>query len=232
MGEHLIKSWSSTQPVIALSSGEAELYALVKGASQGTGLISMLWEYGIELGAKVCVDSTAALGISHRVGLGKTRHINTQYLWVQEKVANKELTVEKVSTHENPADLLTKYVKAELIEKHIEYLRGRLEAQRADTALRVNGLVVKDQWLERGTTGGGRWVRSHNTPRVCLFTPMRVARGPGHGREVGDLRVTYGVFDDGEKFYFEDLWEKIPEPNLRLARHWTGITTFRRSQSP
>ena len=29
LGGHLIKSWSSTQPVIALCSGEAELYALV-----------------------------------------------------------------------------------------------------------------------------------------------------------------------------------------------------------
>ena len=37
-GSHLIKSWSSTQNVIALSSGEAEYYGLVKGASQGIGV--------------------------------------------------------------------------------------------------------------------------------------------------------------------------------------------------
>ena len=82
LGGHLIKSWSSTQPVIALSSGEAELYALVKGASQATGLMSMLFDYGLELGARVCIDSSAALGIAHRVGLGKTRHIDVQYLWI------------------------------------------------------------------------------------------------------------------------------------------------------
>ena len=37
LGEHLIKSWSTTQTITALSSGEAEYYAIVKGASQGIG---------------------------------------------------------------------------------------------------------------------------------------------------------------------------------------------------
>ena len=36
-GSHLLKTWSSTQNVVALSSGEAEFYGLVKGASQGLG---------------------------------------------------------------------------------------------------------------------------------------------------------------------------------------------------
>ena len=31
IGEHWVKGWSHTQAVIALSSGEAEYYGLVKG---------------------------------------------------------------------------------------------------------------------------------------------------------------------------------------------------------
>ena len=89
--------------MIALSSGEAELYALVKGAAQSSGLISMLLDYGMELTARVCIDSSAALGIAHRVGLGKTRHISTQYLWIQERVQRRELDVQKVRTDENPS---------------------------------------------------------------------------------------------------------------------------------
>ena len=34
LGHHMIKSLSSTQQLVALSSGEAELYAFIKGASQ------------------------------------------------------------------------------------------------------------------------------------------------------------------------------------------------------
>ena len=71
MGGHLIKSWSSSQPTIALSSGEAELYAIVKAASQAAGLVSMLCDFGFNTSATVHTDSTAAIGITHRRGLEK-----------------------------------------------------------------------------------------------------------------------------------------------------------------
>ena len=35
LGSHMIKGWSTTQSVIALSSGEAEYYGLVRGSSIG-----------------------------------------------------------------------------------------------------------------------------------------------------------------------------------------------------
>ena len=40
-GYHKIKSWSSTQSIVALSSGEAEYYGMVKGASVALGLQSV-----------------------------------------------------------------------------------------------------------------------------------------------------------------------------------------------
>ena len=40
-GQHCIKTWSSNQSVIALSSGEAEFYAMVKGSSELLGMISL-----------------------------------------------------------------------------------------------------------------------------------------------------------------------------------------------
>ena len=46
-GHHLIKSWSSTQSVIALSTGEAEYYGIVKGASVALGLQSGLKDFKI-----------------------------------------------------------------------------------------------------------------------------------------------------------------------------------------
>ena len=49
LGTHLIKGWSSTQSVIALSSGEAEFYGIVKGASVGLGIKSLLSDLGIQL---------------------------------------------------------------------------------------------------------------------------------------------------------------------------------------
>ena len=42
LGTHLIKGWSVTQAVIALSSGEAEYYGIVKSSSVGLGVRSVL----------------------------------------------------------------------------------------------------------------------------------------------------------------------------------------------
>ena len=113
LGKHLIKSWSSTQKVIALSSGEAELYALLKGATQAKGLMSMLQDWYIVTQSIVNTDATAAMGIAYRQGLGKTRHIVTQYLRIQEEVSDKSLAIENVNTNLNPADVLTKGLNEE-----------------------------------------------------------------------------------------------------------------------
>ena len=75
MGGHTLKTWSSSQSTIALSSGEAELYALTKCATQTVGMISMAMDFGVKLSGIVSTDSTAALIIVHREGLGRTRHI-------------------------------------------------------------------------------------------------------------------------------------------------------------
>ena len=45
-GETCLKSWSKTQGPVALSSAEAECYALVKGLVEGFGLQSLLQELG------------------------------------------------------------------------------------------------------------------------------------------------------------------------------------------
>ena len=120
MGDHLIKSWSSTQKNIALSSAEAELYAMVKAASQTKGFISLMADFGIELKATICSDATAAISIAHRQGLGKLRHVEVQYLWIQGEVAEKKLKIFKIPTKENTADLMTKVLGREVIFKHLE----------------------------------------------------------------------------------------------------------------
>ena len=85
-GWHCIKSWSTTQTVVALSSGEAELYSLTKGAAQALGLIAMAKDSGYNVNATAHTDASAALGIVQRQGLGQLRHVNVQYRWVQDRI--------------------------------------------------------------------------------------------------------------------------------------------------
>ena len=87
-GEHLVKSWSSNQAAIALSSGEAEYYGLVKGASMGLETASIIRDLGrhYEDAIEVRTDASAAIGIACRTGIGKIRQIETNQLWLQQKV--------------------------------------------------------------------------------------------------------------------------------------------------
>ena len=134
IGKHIIKTWSSTQQIIAMSSGEAELYAMIKGAAQTKGLISMLQDYGLKFDGRVCSDASAAIGLVHRQGLGKTRHIQVQYLWMQAEVAEKRLQVKKVVTDYNPADLLTKALAQEKLNTHLTALGFEVGTSRARSA--------------------------------------------------------------------------------------------------
>jgi len=65
-------------------------------------------------------DSSAAKGIADRTGLGKVRHIEVNQLWIQEKVRDKEIEINRVKGIENTADALTKHVDGEDIAKHLK----------------------------------------------------------------------------------------------------------------
>ena len=121
LGRHMTKSWSSTQANIALSSGEAEYYGLVKGASVAIGVRSMHEDMGLKVRVRVSTDASAAKGIARRRGLGKIRHIEVHQLWVQDKVAAGEVEIRKVDGKANIADLLTKHVSAEDIRVHMHH---------------------------------------------------------------------------------------------------------------
>ena len=76
IGGHCVTGWSKTQTLVALYSGESELYALLKASAETLGLLSMLRDLGWRLHGEVWGDANAALGIINRSGRGKTRHID------------------------------------------------------------------------------------------------------------------------------------------------------------
>ena len=122
-GTHCIKTWSVNQGYIALSSGEAEYYGAVRGATQALGIVAMLKDMGIEAaadiavkpGIELCVDASAAVGIANRRGLGKQRHIELNELWLQDMVARGRIAIRKVDGKANFSDSLTKFCTADRI---------------------------------------------------------------------------------------------------------------------
>ena len=95
-----------------MSSGEAELYAMIKAATQTKNMMQMLMDWHIEVVALDRSDAVAAIDIAHRIGLGKTRNIEVRYLWIQHEIHNDQIKVTKVHTDNNPADFLTNLFEA------------------------------------------------------------------------------------------------------------------------
>ena len=83
IGKHCLKTWSNTQAIVAKSSAEAELYGVVRGATEGLGMVTLAKDMGSSLNVQMHVDASAAIGMIERQGLSKVRQIDTNVLWLQ-----------------------------------------------------------------------------------------------------------------------------------------------------
>jgi hypothetical protein len=122
LGRHILKSYSTTQSVIAQSSAEAEYYGMTKAASVGIGIRGMFEDFGVSLDINLLTDASSAKGIAMRIGLGKIRHLETSQLWLQSKVANGSVTITKISGKDNISDVLTKYLSGPDLSEHIKLI--------------------------------------------------------------------------------------------------------------
>ena len=109
-GSQLLKTWAATQTVVALSSGEAEYYGVVKGMCEALGIMGIAKDMGLDLSITLSTDSSAAKGIETRKGLGKVKHLETTTLWAQDKIDEGTIVVEKIGGDRNVADILTQYL--------------------------------------------------------------------------------------------------------------------------
>ena len=132
LGDHCLKTWSAMQHAIALSSAEAELYAMVEGVTRAKELVTLAQELGYASLSSVLrlgTDSSAAKSFVCRRGLGKMRHLQIRDLWLQKEVADGLLEVEKLAGMENPADLMTKILGVGEIRDRLKRMNLRLEGE-------------------------------------------------------------------------------------------------------
>ena len=73
----------------------------------------------------VKIDSSVAKSIAGRRGLGKLRHVELKYLWVQWAVAKGRIAVKKISGHLDPADVLTKPKDRTELGRLLSYVGAR-----------------------------------------------------------------------------------------------------------
>ena len=98
LGQHTVKHSCNLISQIGLSSVENEYYAITSVSATGLGIQSLLRDWHLEMSLTLHTDSSAAQSFTARRGLGKMKHIQTRFLWTQERVAAGHLKLVKVHT--------------------------------------------------------------------------------------------------------------------------------------
>ena len=108
--QFLLTSECRGQGTVALSSGESELYAL--GALSAELICfsqAILKEIGLSFLIHARADSSTARAVATTQGASrKMKHIHTRFLFIQDLVFRKLLTMSSVKTDVDPSDIGTK----------------------------------------------------------------------------------------------------------------------------
>ena len=83
------------------------------------------------------VDSSAAIGIANRKGIGKMRHVRVGMMWIQEKSEEGELEFNTIEGERNPADMMTKNLTKSSIGMYMTEMYQIYEEGRAKSSPKV-----------------------------------------------------------------------------------------------
>ena len=145
-GKHLLRHMSCLQTlVVAMSSGEAEYDALIRGACTSLGIQSHYQDWMIDVAIQFYSDSSAARSVARRRGIGgRLRHLQTRHLWLQSRVALGHLKLDVVAGEKNPADTLTKPLPGRKIRERSEHVGQRWLQQQQQQQMMEN--IAMDAW--------------------------------------------------------------------------------------
>ena len=125
---------------ISLSSCQAEFYAASACAWELLGLAELFKKLHCKVSVRLEMDPNSARHILQRRGQGRLKHIEIRCLSIQQWIRDKRLSVSRVDTKNNTAELFT---------KHLDGFRSRALAKK----LRLRFVDMADG----GTNGNGRW---------------------------------------------------------------------------
>jgi histone deacetylase 1/2 len=139
---------SVKQKIVTKSSTEAELVGLSDTASQALHLRNFVIAQGYETGpAVIYQDNLSCMSLMKRGGPSseRSRHIAIRHFWLSEKVADKDVIIEHLSTEKMVANVLTKPVQGAQFERERQGLTNWNETAAAKSSPR-GVLCFSDKW--------------------------------------------------------------------------------------
>ncbi|CAI0452658.1 unnamed protein product [Linum tenue] len=127
-------SWSSKkQPVVTLSTTEAEFVAAAGCATQCVWLRRVLeqmgWNTSVQEGTKIYCDNNSAIKLSkNHVLHGRSKHIDVRFHYLRELVKDGTVELVHCGTTHQIADIMTKADKNETFE----FLRDQLRVRKLE----------------------------------------------------------------------------------------------------
>jgi predicted outer membrane lipoprotein len=122
-------SWQSRlQPTVALSTVEAEYMALTSSTQEAIWLRSILKEWGLKMLMPTTIwsDNNGAILLAYNpIHHKRTKHIETKFHFIREKVKSYEIIIDHMPTSKLIADLLTKNFTARVQQNLIDQLLGK-----------------------------------------------------------------------------------------------------------
>ncbi|CAL1135832.1 unnamed protein product [Cladocopium goreaui] len=202
-----VTSRSRSQKSIALSSCESEYLAAVGGGAEGIH-IGRLWTFLVrkETEVDVVTDSSSCRAFAQRQGVGRLKHIETKYLWLQQCVKLGMLTMTGVATLLNVADIGTKKL-SKLRRSFLMFLMGMVVYDEATKsyvpvgeagfneemrkkALSKNMKVVRQVMLNTLSDGAEGLQAQVSKPMVKLMTLLAMQpMVDGFNAEMVELKV-------------------------------------------
>ena len=113
--------FSRAQSVLALSSAEAELYAIGSTLAELLHARNLLEDlHMFKVSMALYTDSTSVKSLSARFGTSrKTRRAQLRFLHMRQLAQQGMVKIKKVFGAQNPADILTKYVSSAILPMHM-----------------------------------------------------------------------------------------------------------------
>uniref|UniRef100_A0A2N9ICE2 Integrase catalytic domain-containing protein n=1 Tax=Fagus sylvatica TaxID=28930 RepID=A0A2N9ICE2_FAGSY len=120
MGDTTFTWTSKKQPIVTLSTCEAEYVAATSSVCHAVWLRSLLKELHMsqEEATEIFVDNKSALALAKNpVFHDRSKHIDTRYHFIRECIARKEVQLEFVKSQDQVADIFTKPLKYDTFYK-------------------------------------------------------------------------------------------------------------------
>ena len=143
-------SWSSrTQSVVALSTTEAEYYALCDATKEALYVRKLLAELNdqdeYDEPMIIFEDNAACAQWSKNEGLdhSRTKHIDIRYHMIRDNVRRHKIKVELCPTQEMVADVMTKNLLADLHQRTVLKMMGHKDIM-SRPGEKLSGALIRD----------------------------------------------------------------------------------------